>query len=193
MSTKPFIIVGLGNPGSEYEHTRHNVGAWFVTQLADKFDAHFRTHTKFKGLSASFKLAGDDCQLLIPTTFMNHSGLAVQAIAQFYKTPIERILVIHDELDLPAGTIRLKQNGGHGGHNGLRDIITHLSARDFQRLRIGIGHPGSGHAVVKYVLSKPSSDDISAILSAIKDGISAIPAIIRGEQQQVMKILHTDN
>lgn len=149
------LIVGLGNPGSKYEQTRHNAGFWFVEEIARLKGAHFRPEAKFSGDVCKVVLEGRDIWLLKPNTFMNLSGQSVNKLASFYKIPKDNILVAHDELDLDPGVVRLKTGGGHGGHNGLRDIINHLG-KEFQRLRIGIGHPGSRDDVVDYVLHRAS-------------------------------------
>ena len=152
------LIVGLGNPGAQYEDTRHNAGFWFVEQLARAYGGSLQPEKKFFGYAARITIGGQDVRLLTPSTFMNRSGQAVNAIATFYKIPPQAILVAHDELDHPPGIGRLKQGGGHGGHNGLRDIISSLgNNKDFCRLRIGIGHPGNSKAVVNYVLKKTLS------------------------------------
>src|SRR3990167_2011632 len=149
-------MVGLGNPGPEYAQTRHNVGACFVEQVAKQENQILRKETKFSGRTACITLANQPCWLFQPIIFMNESGQAVVAVARFYKIAPEEILVAHDELDFPAGTIRFKENGGHGGHNGLRDLIAHLGSKNFWRLRIGIGHPRHKDHVTPYVLSAPS-------------------------------------
>lgn len=152
------LIVGLGNPGAEYEDTRHNAGAWFVLELARRHHATLRFDNKLHGLHCTIKLHGQDCHLLIPTTFMNLSGQSVKALSTYYKIGIENILVAHDEIDLPTGDIRLKFDGGHGGHNGLRDIIRHFNTNRFHRLRIGVGRPTHSHEVVNYVLHAPKKN-----------------------------------
>ncbi len=187
------LIVGLGNPGSEYNNTRHNAGTWLVEQLAEKYNAHFRTQTKFKGLCANATINGNTCKLLIPTTFMNHSGRSVAAMAKFHKIAPQHILIVHDDLDLSPGTARLKLNGGHGGHNGLRDIITDLGSREFQRLRIGIGHPQIATEVINYVLKPPTSSQLNDIQDAISKSIKIIPLLLQGEQQKAMRQLHIRN
>ncbi len=184
------LIVGLGNPGSEYENTRHNVGAWFIDCLAQQKNQTLSLEKKFFGLASKLNLDARAYWLLQPTTFMNDSGRSVAAIANFYKIAPTEILVAHDELDFPAGEIRLKQGGGHAGHNGLRDIIEMLGTADFYRLRIGIGHPGHKDRVTPYVLSAPSHADKLRILEAIDAGLTVIPDLIRGEFQKVMRELH---
>lgn len=184
------LIVGLGNPGPEYEQTRHNAGAWLIKQLAAQFHVNLRRETKFKGFVAAITVHNHECWLLIPSTFMNLSGQAVNAVANFYKITPQEILVAHDELDFPAGTIRLKQGGGHGGHNGLRDIVAHLHSNDFHRVRIGIGHPGDRDQVHDYVLSAPSRHDRQQIENAIEQLIKTLPDLISGHFQKVMRELH---
>ena len=186
------LIVGLGNPGPQYEHTRHNAGAWFAEQVARAQERSLRVQTKFHGSYEKITINKDHCHLLIPSTFMNNSGNAVQAIAQFYKLEPSSILVAHDELDLACGKIRLKQGGGHGGHNGLRNIIKQLGSPDFVRLRIGIGHPGHKDKVLNYVLDKPSVDESISIQRAIDKALSTVANLLTGEIQKVMKVLHTE-
>lgn len=184
------LIVGLGNPGAEYANTRHNVGAWFVEQLANRESQTLRKEIKFFGFVARIANATHQCWLLNPITFMNDSGKAVAALSRFYKISTEEILVAHDELDFPAGKVRLKENGGHGGHNGLRDIIQRLGNNNFYRLRIGIGHPGHKDRVTPYVLSNPSKNDKVLIQEGIDSTMSFIPDLLNGEFQKVMKQLH---
>ncbi len=186
------LIVGLGNPGSQYENTRHNVGAWFVEQLSKQYSSPLKLETKFSGCASKAAIDHHMCWLLIPTTYMNESGRSVAAIARFYKIQPEEILVAHDELDFEAGIIRVKENGGHGGHNGLRDIINHLHTKDFPRMRIGIGHPGHKDKVSPYVLSAPSRSDKQKIDTAIDDGCSVIPELLAGDVQKAFRYLHND-
>ncbi len=184
------LIVGLGNPGREYEDTRHNAGTWLVTALARSINCTLAPTPKFHGLTGRCQLAGQDIKLLIPTTFMNRSGQAVAALAAFYKIPSTAILVAHDELDLPPGSARLKQ-GGSGGGNGVRDIIEKLgNQNDFYRLRLGIGHPGSAAKVEGYVLSKPSRDDRIAIDVTIEAALGILPMAIAGQWSKAMNQLH---
>ncbi len=186
------LIVGLGNPGAEYENTRHNAGAWLVNQLAIQHQQSLRFENKFHGAIATVKIATHKCYLFIPTTFMNHSGQAVCAVAKFYKIAPSQILIAHDEIDLPAGTVRLKFAGGHGGHNGLRDIFKALGSQDFYRLRIGVGRPKHSSEVIDYVLKKPSKNQQMQIDNAIDDALRVIPDVIIGNIQQAMKNLHTE-
>lgn len=186
------LIVGLGNPGADYEKTRHNAGAWLVEALASQNNILFKPEPKFKGISACLHHAGHDFRLLIPTTFMNLSGQSVRALADFYKIEPVQILVAHDDLDLPVGIAKIKRGGGHGGHNGLRDIIAHLHTNDFYRLRIGIGHPGQRDLVHDYVLQKPNKSDQQQIDDAITSALIVIPDILNGHVEKAMQKLHTE-
>ena len=185
------LVAGLGNPGAKYEQTRHNAGFWFVDAVARQFSADFRPESKYKSEIARCTVAGKDCRLQKPMDFMNCSGQPVASLAGFYRIPRNGVLIVHDDLDLPAGTVRLKKDGGHGGHNGLRDLISHLGGKDFLRLRIGIGHPGHRDDVVGYVLKSPSASDRSLIDRAIDDALSVLPKIISGDIEAAMKDLHT--
>jgi PTH1 family peptidyl-tRNA hydrolase len=188
------LIVGLGNPGSEYRGTRHNAGADFTEELARLNGGALRAESRFFGLAGQVNLAGHDLRLLIPTTFMNRSGKAVAAMATFFKIAPDQILVAHDELDIAPGTARFKRGGGHGGHNGLRDIIPALgNNNDFYRLRIGIGHPGHASRVSGYVLSKPSTEDRERIDASIREAISALPLLLDGDATKAMTRLHSFN
>lgn len=184
------LIVGLGNPGAQYEQTRHNAGFWFVEEIARLKGAHFRPETKFSGEVCKVNLDGRDVWLLKPDTFMNRSGQAIQKLANFYKIPVDQILVAHDELDLEPGTARLKTAGGHGGHNGLRDTIAHLG-KDFHRLRIGIGHPGHRDQVSDYVLHRASKDDQIAIENSIDDALRVLPLLAEGSWEKAVHRLHS--
>jgi len=192
VSADILLIVGLGNPGSEYRGTRHNAGADFVEALAREAGCTLQTDTKFYGLTGRVTVAGHDLRLLIPTTFMNRSGQAVAAMARFYKINPEQILIAHDELDIPAGSARFKKSGGHGGHNGLRDIVPALGNNsDFHRLRIGIGHPGHASRVSGYVLSAPSSEDRQKIDACINEALSSLPLLLDGDATKAMTRLHS--
>lgn len=184
------LIVGLGNPGAEYEATRHNVGFWLVDTVVAAQGQRFSREPKFRGETAKVVLAGEPVWILKPTTYMNLSGDAVAALAQFYKIAPEKILVVHDELDLSAGTVRLKQGGGHGGHNGLRSINECLSSPNFLRLRLGIGHPGDRSLVTNYVLHRPGADDEREICVAIQSAIDELPRIVSGQIDRVMQVLN---
>ncbi len=183
-------IVGLGNPGTKYDATRHNAGFWFVEEVARCYGGQFRPEAKFHGELARVQVAGEDVWLLKPATYMNRSGLAVQALARFYKLAPETILVAHDELDLPVGSVRLKRGGGHGGHNGLKDLIKALGSRDFGRLRIGIDHPGDRNQVVDYVLKAPGKTERAAIDQAIDEATRWLPEIVSGNWAAAMNHLH---
>ena len=186
------MIVGLGNPGREYADTRHNAGAWFVEELARQCQCDLNAESRFHGLTGRVQLAGQDVRLLIPTTFMNRSGQSVAAMANFFKIPVDAILIAHDELDIDPGTARFKKGGGHGGHNGLRNTIQALgNNRDFYRLRIGIGHPGRAEQVVGYVLHKASSDERHRIDASIDEALRALPDALSGNWQQAMTRLHS--
>ncbi len=185
------LIVGLGNPGPKYSETRHNAGFWFVEELAGQYRGRFLPEKKFHGEVTRITVEGSDIWLLKPETYMNRSGLAVFSLASFYKIAPQQILVAHDEIDLKAGTARLKSGGGHGGHNGLRDIISHLGAKDFQRLRIGVDHPGSKDMVVDYVLKQPDAKDRQAIDDSISDALRVMPKVAVGEWEKAMHQLHT--
>ena len=184
------LIVGLGNPGSDYEPTRHNAGFWFVDELAQRCQQPFRSEQRFQSEVARCPVDGNECRLQKPMTFMNRSGQAVRSLMQFFKIPLEQVLVVHDELDLPPGVVRFKKGGGHGGHNGLRDLISHLGSKDFYRLRVGIGHPGHRDQVVDYVLKKPSKQDRLQIEEALVDALDVMPDIIRGRFERAMNALH---
>jgi len=186
------LIVGLGNPGQAYEGTRHNAGAFFIAELARRAGVTLATESKFFGQMARISLADSDLRLLIPSTFMNESGKSVAAAANFFRIPPDQILIAHDELDIPPGQARFKQGGGHGGHNGLRDIIPALGGKqDFHRLRIGIGHPGHASKVSGYVLAKPSAGDRQAIDQIIDEAVDALPLLLKGDPVKAMTQLHS--
>ena len=185
------LVAGLGNPGEKYEQTRHNAGFWFVDEVARRFNALFKSESKYKSEVARCTIAGNDCRLQKPMDFMNRSGLPVASLAAFYQIPRNSILIVHDDLDLSPGTIKLKRGGGHGGHNGLRDLIPHLGGNDFLRLRIGIGHPGHRDDVVGYVLKHASRDEQTAIDQAIEEAVKLLPDIVDGNLDKAMKALHT--
>lgn len=185
------LIVGLGNPGQEYEHTRHNAGFWLLDELAWQWKTVFKSEKKFHGQTARVNLPTGEVWLLKPDTYMNQSGLAVAALAQFYKIKPEEILVVHDELDISCGRIRYKQGGGNGGHNGLKDIQAKLGSANFYRLRLGIDHPGDRNLVVAYVLNKPSAEDRELIDQAIQQSCQAMPLILAGEKEQAVRLLHS--
>jgi len=185
----PFLIVGLGNPGSNYAQTRHNAGFWFLDAL-DR-DAGFRSQTRLSAEICRTSLYEKDCILAKPTVYMNLSGQAVRAVMDYYRITTKNLLVAYDELDLSPGTARLKQGGGHGGHNGMRDIFRHLDTTDFLRLRIGIGHPGFKDAVTSYVLSRAPADQEKLIMNSIGDAIAVMPDLLAGNVDKATKNLHT--
>jgi len=186
------LVVGLGNPGNQYEHTRHNAGADFVTALAERHGASFKKESKFSGETARINLHGQDLRLLRPATFMNLSGKAVGPMANFYNIPPEAILVAHDELDIEPGKARLKIGGGHGGHNGLKDIIKALgNNKNFARLRIGVGHPGHASEVVSYVLRRAPQSEQQLITDSISAALEIAPELSEGQWNKAMKVLHT--
>lgn len=185
------LIVGLGNPGSEYEHTRHNIGFDFIDELAKLWKTSLKEEKKFFGQVARVNLNVGEVWLLKPLTFMNKSGTAVQALAKFYKILPEDILIIHDELDIPCGQVRFKKGGSNGGHNGLKDIQAWLGTAEFYRLRIGIGHPGDRNLVIRYVLHKPQAQEQSLITEAMQKSLAAIPQMLTGEYSSVQQQLHS--
>lgn len=193
MSIRFRLVVGLGNPTTKYEKTRHNAGFWFADELASSYGVPFREDRRFEGLVATPELENESVLLLKPMTFMNRSGQSVAALARYYKIGVEQILVAHDELDFAPGVARLKCGGGHGGHNGLRDLIDKLGAAGFCRIRIGIGHPGNRDDVVPYVLGKPGSDERESIDRAISRVIELFPAILQGDLGAVTSCLHNDS
>jgi len=194
--SEAFLIVGLGNPGSKYSQTRHNAGFWFLDTLFQKVgketgDPRFRLQSKVSAEICRGRIYSKDCILAKPVVFMNHSGQALRALVDYYNVGTENLLIAYDDLDLPPGTTRLKQGGGHGGHNGMRDIFRHLDNTDFLRLRIGIGHPGFKDAVTGYVLSRPSADQEQQIKHSIGDAICVIPDLLAGNIAKAIKDLHT--
>lgn len=184
------LLVGLGNPGEQYESTRHNVGFWLVDRIAADYRESFRAETKFHGQTCRISIAGADLRLLKPSTYMNRSGQSIAALARFYSIAPEQILVAHDELDHPVGQVRLKQGGGHAGHNGLRDSIAALGSRDFWRFRIGIGHPGDRSLVTGYVLGRPSKVDAEQIHASLDEAERSLEDLVAGRFQIAMNRLH---
>jgi len=184
------LIAGLGNPGAQYTGTRHNVGAWCLDMLTQVANCRLKAESQFHGLHAIVTLWGQECHLLCPTTYMNESGLSVRAVAKYYKIPSESILILHDDIDLPPGVVRLKFDGGTGGHNGLEDIIDHLHTKKFHRLRFGVGHPGHGNDVVRYVLDVPSVSERTLIQEAIQHAQESFPEILSGNFSKAMQKLH---
>ena len=186
------LIVGLGNPGPEYDQTRHNAGALFVERLADQQRTSLSLDKKYFGLTGKFSHQGRDVRLLIPTTYMNRSGQAVAALANFFRIEPDAILVAHDELDLAPGVARLKKGGGHGGHNGLRDIIAQLGNRnDFHRLRLGIGHPGHASLVSGFVLGRAPRSEQELLDTSIDFALGVLPQMLAGDWTKAMHQLHS--
>ena len=184
------IIAGLGNPGPEHRLTRHNAGFWFVDALARAQGVQFRSHSRYQGEVCRVALDGREVMLLKPQTYMNRSGLSIRALLDYVKAPVSELLVVHDELDLPPGTARFKQGGGHGGHNGLRDSITHCGP-EFWRLRLGIGHPGDRSQVIDYVLQRAAPADEQAVAQSIDTALQALLVFVRDGAEKAMHVLHT--
>lgn len=192
MSNDIRLIVGLANPGQEYSRTRHNAGAWFINELAKWHNTQLREEAKYFGYTARINVAGQDVRLLVPTTFMNLSGKSVAAIAKFYQIDVTEILVVHDELDLPPGVAKFKQGGSHGGHNGLKDIISKMAnSKEFYRLRIGIGHPGSKEQVTGYVLGKAQKIEQEQMDAAVDEAVRCIDILAKDGMVKAMSRLHT--
>jgi PTH1 family peptidyl-tRNA hydrolase len=184
------LIVGLGNPGQQYEKNRHNAGFLFLDSLFFKFGSSWIKDVKFHGLVTNIQINTDKVILLKPETFMNRSGQAVGAVMRYYKILPEEVLVVHDELDFNVGVVKLKKGGGHAGHNGLKDIIAHLDSKDFYRLRIGIGRPVVGKSVADYVLSNPSKKELELIESTFDLSMKFLPEIVAGEITAVMNSIN---
>ena len=187
------MVVGLGNPGADYENTRHNAGALFVEALARDAGQSLRPEKKYHGRYARIQWQGLELHLLNPSTFMNRCGLSVKALADFFKISPEQILIAHDELDLPPGTAKLKKGGGHGGHNGLRDSIAHLGGNNFQRLRLGIGHPGEARQVTGYVLGRLGKQEFEALNAVFNETLRVLPDAANGNMAAAMNRLHSYN
>ena len=185
------LIVGLGNPGQKYAQTRHNVGFWFIDALCEKYKLQLKDQKKFYAIANKVSISEHEFWLMKPQTFMNLSGKSVAALANFYKIDTDEILVVYDELDLPVGTAKLKKGGGHGGHNGLRDIIAMTGKNDFYRLRLGIGHPGHKSKVTSWVLNRATTDDEISIERAIEKSLTILDDLLAGKLEKAMKDLHT--
>jgi len=186
------LIVGLGNPGPQHDSNRHNAGVIFLHQLCKSYGGNLRGESKFFGEFGAINIAGNDVKLLFPSTFMNHSGKAVAAVCKFFKIEPKNALVAYDEIDFDVGIARLKEGGGHGGHNGIRDIINAFGGnRDFYRLRIGVGHPGDKSMVSNHVLSNPSRSEADLIKGVIEDAVHVMPKAVIGEWEEAMRLLHT--
>jgi len=186
------LIAGLGNPGKDYQAHRHNAGFWLIESLAKNMDSKFSSQSKFFGETAICLIGTNRVRLLKPKTFMNNSGQSVKALSSYYSIEPEEILVIHDDLDLTPGSVKIKMGGGHGGHNGLKDTINALNTNEFYRLRLGIGHPGSKNEVVDFVLHPPGKTDLALIEQAIKEAMDIIEPLVIGDIEQAMKQLHTN-
>lgn len=191
MASNIRLIVGLGNPGPQYADTRHNAGCWFVEELADRYSASWRAEARFKSRVSQIIVNSQKIWLLVPQTFMNHSGDAIGSFARYHDIAAEQILVAHDELDLLPGRVKLKQGGGAAGHNGLRDTTQKLGSPDYLRLRLGIGHPGKQSIVVSFVLKRPTEAEMSLIRSATEHAADYIGDIIQGDIQTAMNALHS--
>lgn len=185
------LFVGLGNPGPEYKETRHNVGVWWLDRLAYFLNVSFSEESNWRLLLAKTEYEGRRVFLARPLTYMNESGHPVRALTSYYRINPKDMVIAHDELDLPPGTIKLKMNGGHAGHNGLKSVIAHLGTSDFWRLRIGIGHPGHKDKVVSWVLGRPAEKDRLLIEKAIESSSAFFPELLRGDMNQFMQYLHT--
>jgi peptidyl-tRNA hydrolase, PTH1 family len=188
-----WLIVGLGNPGQKYDRTRHNAGFWFLDALDRRQPLNLKPNRKLHGEVSKERFGGADCVFLKPDTFMNHSGQAIRAATDYYQVAPEQVVIAYDDLDLPPGTVRLKQGGGHGGHNGLRSTFQHLGSQNFWRVRIGIGHPGTREAVTPWVLSRANADDERAIEHAIKRAADVLPDLLAGQPERAMQALHTSS
>lgn len=185
------LVVGLGNPGRKYQSTRHNAGFWWVERLAERTHVNLRAEVRFHGLAGRMTAPHGDAWLLLPETYMNHSGRAVGALSSFYKLDAHSMLIVHDELDLPPGTVKLKKGGGTAGHNGVSDVAACAGTKDFWRLRIGVGRPTVREDVIDYVLCAPRSEERSAIDAAIDRSLELWPLIAAGKMEAAMLKLHT--
>ena len=187
------LIVGLGNPGPQHDSNRHNAGVIFLHHLCKSYGGALRGESKFFGEYGNINIAGQDIKMLFPTTFMNNSGKAVAAICNFFKIEPKNMLVAYAEIDFEVGVTRFKEDGGHGGHNGIRDIISAIGGkRDFYRLRIGVGHPGHKSMVANYVLNNPSRSEADLIMADVEDAIRVMPHAAVGEWEEAMRLLHTE-
>ena len=184
------LIVGLGNPGQQYAQTRHNAGFWFVERIAQQFNIALSSDKKFHGMVGRGQVYGQDVRLLLPDTFMNKSGDAVVPMVNFYNIANDELLIAHDELDLPVASMRLKTGGGHGGHNGLRDIVPHIGA-DFHRLRLGIGHPGDKAKVSGYVLGKPTTDEQISLDNMLDEAMRNLSDLVNGNFSKAQQAINS--
>ena len=190
MSTHVSIIAGLGNPEERYAQTLHNAGFWIVDEIARRWDARFKYEKRFDADIGKVTIGANEVWLIKPQSYMNLSGGPVRAMLDYYRLPVEQLLVAHDEIDLPPGTVRLKRSGGHGGHNGLRDLIQHCG-KDFMRLRVGVGHPGQKDQVTGYVLKRAASDVDAVLRQSVDEAVDVIPVLIERGLDEAMKALHT--
>lgn len=190
MSTHVSIIAGLGNPEERYAQTLHNAGFWIVDEIARRWDARFKYEKRFDADIGKVTIGANEVWLIKPQSYMNLSGGPVRAMLDYYRLSAEQLLVAHDEIDLPPGTVRLKRSGGHGGHNGLRDLIQHCG-KDFMRLRIGVGHPGQKDQVTGYVLQRAASDVDAILQKSVDEAVDIIPVLIERGLDEAMKALHT--
>ena len=190
MTTHLTMIAGLGNPEERYERTLHNAGFWFVDELARRAGVAFKYEKRFDAEVCKISLVGNDIWLMKPQSYMNLSGGPIRGVLDYYRLRAEKLLVAHDEIDLPTGTVKLKTGGGHGGHNGIRDVIQHCG-RDFARLRLGVGHPGQKDKVTGYVLKKASSDVEAAILKNVDEAADVMDLLVESGLSAAMKKLHT--
>ncbi|MFP4276705.1 MAG: aminoacyl-tRNA hydrolase [Wenzhouxiangella sp.] len=187
-----WLIVGLGNPGTKYDRTRHNAGFWLLDALAARLGLAWKAERRFHGEIGKVRSASAEVLGLKPHTFMNESGQAVRAVSDYFDVPVERIVVGYDDLDLPPGTVRLKRGGGHGGHNGLRSLFAHLPDPGFWRVRIGIGHPGVREVVTPWVLGRPDANDERHIIASIDRAVEVLPLLLAGQAGRAMQALHTE-
>ena len=192
MASHLTIIAGLGNPEDRYAQTLHNAGFWFVDALANAAGTQFRYEKRFDAEVCKIAIAGEEVWLIKPQSYMNLSGGPIRSMLDYYRLKTSELLVAHDEIDLPPGTVRLKKSGGHGGHNGLRDVIQHCG-QDFMRLRLGVGHPGQKDKVTGYVLKRASGDVGSAILKNVDEAAAVMPLLVDNGLNAAMKKLHTNS
>jgi len=185
-----YLIAGLGNPGPQYQATRHNVGFWFIDALAARFGARLAEERRFGGALANTQIGATKCWLFKPGRFMNRNGGPVAAVAHYYRIELRHTLLVFDDIDLPAGRVRLRASGGHGGHNGMRDVIAAFGTPEFPRLRFGVGHPGDRNVVVNHVLGRPGNDDRQAMEAAVARAVQSIDAIVCGDIESAQNELH---
>ena len=190
MSESLSVIAGLGNPEDRYKDTLHNAGFWCVDELARRAGASFSYEKRFDADVCKMSMHGSDVWLIKPLSYMNNSGQPVRGFLDYYRLPVEKLLVVHDEIDLPPGTVRLKQGGGHGGHNGIRDVIEHCGA-GFMRLRVGVGHPGEKEKVTGYVLKRAGAETSGVLQRAVDQAADIVPIILDKGMNEAMKELHT--